>query len=245
MMANKSYRESHTDENYGARYSNTYGKGYYLHQWKKLEEPLLRNQLRKYKALGIRSAMDFACGTGRILSVLEEYFDDTVGIDLSWPMLQYARQVCTHSKIICQDITIKPIYLNVDMVTAFRFFVNAEPTLQEDALRAIHGCLKPGGILLANVHQNASSILGIIYRLRNIIMRRKIANVMGYSEIDSLLNKHGFTISETIWYSFLPRPGWWGGDLCGKLMLPFESLCKCIGLPRHFAQCFMVCAVKQ
>ncbi|HRS20655.1 MAG TPA: class I SAM-dependent methyltransferase [Clostridia bacterium] len=215
-----------------------------MHQWKKLEEPLLRFLLDKYRSRGMQSAMDFACGTGRILSVLEEYFQETIGIDVSRPMLQYALQVCPRSEIICQDITVNPIHKTVDLVTAFRFFVNAEPTLREESLKAIHTCLKPGGVLIANIHQNATSPLGLVYKIRNRIKGENIASVMSHREFSLLLDSCGFNVSETFWYSFLPRPGWWCGDLCGRLMLPCENFCRRIGIPGRFAQSFLVCALK-
>ena len=35
-------------------------------------------------------ALDFGCGVGRLTQALCEYFDDCVGIDISFPMLQLA-----------------------------------------------------------------------------------------------------------------------------------------------------------
>jgi len=78
-----------------------------------------------------------------------------------------------------------------------------------------------------------------------MIKGKNIANVMSYDEFAVLLEEAGFTITETIWYAFLPRPGWLAGDLCGRLMLPFEAICKRIGVPKRFAQCFLVCAEKR
>ncbi len=243
-MKEMSYRDSHASDTYGYRYSNTYNKGYYFHQWKKIEEPILRKLLGDYSKEGKKTALDFACGTGRILHVLENYFQEPTGVDVSSSMLQHAHQKCLKSKVILQDITMEPLPVSVDLVTAFRFFLNAELPLKESALKAIHNVLNPSGVLVANVHVNASSILGMVYMMRNTIKNKKTANILSYNEFSQLLECSGFSIDKTIWYSYLPRPGWWAGYLCGKVMQPFENVCKRIKIPKQFAQCFIVCAKK-
>jgi len=45
-----------------------------------------------------------------------------------------------------------------DVVTAFRFFPNAEASLRYEAIKAIGKRLKPGGILIANNHRNPHSL---------------------------------------------------------------------------------------
>jgi SAM-dependent methyltransferase len=241
----ESYRVSHSADGYGTRYSHTYQKGYYFHQWTKLEEPLLRQIFSRYRDAGATRALDFACGTGRILRVLEDYFDRSTGVDVSESMLAVARQACKRAVIIGQDITDQPLDIEVDIATAFRFFLNAEPSLRKGALKAIHKCLRPGGVLIANVHVNSSSMLGVVYRMRNSMMRRTSAKVLGYAEFCETVKEAGFSIRETYWYSFLPRPGWLAGEVCGRLLIPFEKSWKSLRLPETWAQCFLICAVKE
>jgi SAM-dependent methyltransferase len=240
-----SYRTSHAAEGYGQRYAGTYQKGYYHHQWKLLEEPLLRELLKESVSSGARRALDFACGTGRILRVLEDYFANPSGVDVSESMLRVAAAACTRSALLYRDITTDSLPDRYDVATAFRFFVNAEERLRHEALRAIHASLNPGGVLIANVHQNATSPLGLAYRLRNRVTQRKTASVLSYPEFAALLDQEKFKVIDARWYSFLPRPGWYAGQLCGQVMVPVERLCKGAGVPECLAQSFIVRAQAQ
>ena len=134
-MQSRTYRNSHSSEGYGKKYFQGYQKGYYFHQWENLEKPILQRILSDLSVNRVESALDFACGTGRILSVLEDYFSETIGVDVSYTMLEYARLMCPQSEIIHQDITVKPLDKTVGLVTAFRFFTNAEQSLQKGRTR--------------------------------------------------------------------------------------------------------------
>ncbi len=82
--------------------------------------------------------LDFACGTGRAISSLENLAAHAVGIDVSEPMLDRARGRCRQSTLICADITRTngTIEGQYDLITAFRFLTNAEPALRSAALTA-------------------------------------------------------------------------------------------------------------
>lgn len=240
-----SYRISHSSVGYGLQYSRVYQEGYYFHQWNKLEKPLLTRILNSYKRQGATRVMDFACGTGRILSVLEKHFPNPTGVDVSETMLGFAKSQCKKSQILQQDITSDPIDGEFDLVTAFRFFLNAEEPLKVDALKAIHLNLADNGVLIANIHQNSSSPLGMAHKLRNLTSRSKRSNDLGYKEFETILNSCGFRVVELHRYSFLPRPGWLATNFLGRIILPFEQACTFLRLPRFLCQSFIIVAEKR
>lgn len=239
----RSYRDSHASSGYGEIYKKTYEEGYYASQWDEIERPILERLFRDAKAKGARSYFDFACGTGRILSVGERYFDCTTGADVSEAMLSVASKVCQKSKILKTDITKNQIEERFDVITAFRFFLNSENELSELVLESLRKMMKDDGFFIANIHVNKLSPLGCIYRLRNFLKREVVANTMGYQEFEELLKKHGFSVEKVCWYSYLPRIGWHFGPISKRLMLPVEKIFEKIPfLSKVLAQSFVVVA---
>jgi len=150
-------------------------------------------------------AVDFACGTGRILAYLENHVLDTTGVDVSPDMLAIARERCRHSRLIEQDVTVaKPTELDgsVQLVTAFRFFLNAEPALRRDALGWIRSVLTPDGHLVANFHLNPRSLRGSYLRMR--WAGRRLHPMLSPAEVERLLTEAGFDIVARYGYEFLP-----------------------------------------
>lgn len=103
--------------------------------------------------------LDFACGTGRITSLITPLASHAVGVDVSESMLDIARRKCPAAEFITADLTRTQVRLApFDLVTAFRFVGNAQDTLRSSALRAINRLLKPGGIFLLNNHRNPNCL---------------------------------------------------------------------------------------
>lgn len=171
----------------------------------------------------------------------EEVFPRTTGVDVSETMVNLARERCQRSEIITQDITSTPLKKQFDVITSFRFFLNAESELRKDVLNAIHENLTENGCLIANVHVNRSSILGRAYHLRNTMLGRVVANTLGFEEFRQLLQDSKFQVEEVYWYSYWPRTGW-RMERLAKWMLPAtDKLWSQVKLlPRGLAQSFMV-----
>jgi SAM-dependent methyltransferase len=239
------FRTSHTDEGYGGAYEKVYQIGYYKDQWASLERPILQTIFQGLKKEGLRSCLDFACGTGRITAIEELYFDPCYGVDVSETMLEQARERQGGAVYIKQDLTRELLDRRFDVVTAFRFFLNAEHSLKQDALHAIGEMLEENGCLVANVHVNSSSFLGYAYRIRNRLMGTKKANILSFSEFNSYLVNAGFSIEKVYFYSYLPRIGRFYPKPYAFLMGPVEKMWKGIPLlPKSMAQCFIVVARK-
>lgn len=236
-----SYRTSHSSPGYGEHYSKTYEHGYYAHQWRLIEKPLLKAVFATLKNRDRIRHLDFACGTGRILGVGEEFFNDTTGVDVSNEMLRVAARNCPKSKLIRQDITRSPLKEEYDVITAFRFFLNAEPVLADEVLNELHKLLpRKNGKLLINIHVNGKSPLGVMYKFRNMMTRKNLANTMNYDVLKDVLERNGFVVEKVIWYSFLPRFGNVFGEISRHLIGPVESFFKLFPFCADFAQCYLI-----
>ena len=239
------YRQSHSSPDYGQIYDKTYRQGYYFEQWRQLEQPLVHEVFERLASEGAKDYLDFACGGGRILREAESYFSNTCGVDVSESMLGFAKERCRHSRLLRKDLTVEPIADRFDVITAFRFFLNAEPQLRSETLATLHGLLRDRGVLVANIHVSSWSVLGCFYRMRNSLPGARRANTMSWPQFHRLLEEHGFCVEETHWYGYLPRSGWRLGWLSRHLMTPVERIGKAFPLlPESMAQGFMVISRK-
>jgi SAM-dependent methyltransferase len=154
--------------------------------------------------------LDFACGTGRVLSSLEHLAGHAVGIDVSEPMLDRARGRCRQSTLICADITRTngTIEGQYDLITAFRFLTNAEPALRSAALAALRARLKDEGTLLINCHSNPWSyrlILLPYHWLKDRLAGRPLFGYLSNRQARRLLQAAGFRIEAIIGMGFVPQ----------------------------------------
>lgn len=147
-----------------------------------LAGPLLANR-RRY--------LDFACGTGRILGQLAPHFEEAVGVDVSEKMVEQARAKAPQATIHLADLTKDTLSLGeFDLVTAFRFFGNAEDALRAEVLRALRARLRPDGVLIINNHRNPAA------------WRARLSGAgpmdLTLPKLTRLLDQAGFRIVETI-----------------------------------------------
>jgi SAM-dependent methyltransferase len=203
-----------------------YRSGYFETLWSQIERPLLRRELIRAHEAGARNALDFACGTGRITELNEEIFENSTGVDVSGEMLGIAKQRCTATTFLKADLTLdKGVYIEPqDVLTAFRFLLNAEDSLRDQALQTWRSILRPGGTVLANAHWNSTSPAGVAYRVRNRLRRMDSPRTIGVSEFVKLFERHGYVVQQVIRYGLWPRifPTFGGGQL--KLMVASERL---------------------
>ncbi len=164
-----SYRESHLGAGKARSYDEDLWDPYAAKglDWE-VERRLLIDILSSPVADEIYSVADFACGTGRVLEFLSSHFPSATGIDISPEMLSRARLRCPRATLILGDVTADPALAHgpFDLITAFRFFLNAEPTLQSEVLTWMRNSLRPGGMVVANFHLNPASLRGCYLRLR-------------------------------------------------------------------------------
>ncbi|WP_240992451.1 MULTISPECIES: class I SAM-dependent methyltransferase [Mesorhizobium] len=242
MIALNGYRISHRAPGYGAHYNVTHEIGYYAALWAKIERPLIAHTLRPMGGPG-RKCLDFACGTGRITNVLADLFGEVVGVDVSESMLSVA-QVPRNVRLRLVDITTEPLPEKFHVITAFRFFLNAEDHLRREALQSMREHLDENGMLVCNIHMNATSPIGIACRISNSFHRRTVRNTLSIGEFKELVISAGFSVENVIPYGYLPRPGNLLPRFCEATIAPVEKVSKVIGISGRLAQHFLLIARK-
>jgi ubiquinone/menaquinone biosynthesis C-methylase UbiE len=204
-----SYRDSHKYEAKGAEYESYYqNKAWQRFLWSR-EQDIILKTIEKYFAGRDVHLLDFACGTGRITEFLENRVKTSTGIDVSSSMLTIAREKLKRTELIEADITaenvLKPRRFN--LITAFRFFLNAEPELRSAAIKAMTELLDKDGYLVFNNHQNSGSPW---IRLRYAHYRKKnpegTFNVMSIEQMKILAEEAGLEIIEIYPAGFFNPP---------------------------------------
>jgi SAM-dependent methyltransferase len=119
-----------------------------------------------------RVVVDLACGTGRIAEVVTRVLPDAdvLGVDVAETMLARARTRVPTARFVGADVRRLDEIVppgSVDLVTAFRFFANADGPLRTEAMKAIAAIVRPGGFLLLNNHRNFWSPSYVVRRARS------------------------------------------------------------------------------
>ncbi len=151
----KDYTSSHFDkgEDYHIKFEKLPGRKII---WD-LEKEIINDFVNNRKNL---SHLDFASGTGRIVKFLEQNNNEQFLLDSSKKMLDYAKKILDLNKstFIDEDFTKIKLDKKFSLITAFRFFPNAEIFLREKAMKFISEHLDDNGILILNNHYNFWSI---------------------------------------------------------------------------------------
>ena len=166
--------------------------------------------------------LDFACGTGRVLRHVTARASSARGIEISLAMAERARVTAPNALIECRDITAtgSSVEGRYDVITAFRFFLNAEPTLRRAALQQLRDRLRgPQSILILNNHGNLVShkaIFALPHWVKKRGRRLQEGNLMSHRSVLRLARDAGIEISREAGCGFL------GGRLAA--LLPERSV---------------------
>lgn len=161
-----SYRSQFKDRNRAAYYDTVeYGPGSYGQVLWEIEMGQLEKVVASMNcAPSDIEYLDFASGTGRIIEFMENKVGSSRGIEISEAMAAEARKRVSKSEILCLDITDPRACLEskYDLITAFRFFLNAEPALRLAAMKALSRRLRDeSSVLVFNNHGSLRSLKGI------------------------------------------------------------------------------------
>ena len=170
-----------------------------------LEKKFLMNEIPKIKKTLKRKInyLDVACGTGRVASILENHVNKSTGVDVSEEMLKIAGEKC-HATILKKiDITKNRLNVEYDLITCFRFILNADKKLRIDMLKSIHTHMKKDSFLIITIHANKFSTTGFFACIYRIFGKKY--NHSSYSQTKKLLNKTSFKIVHYWGVGFLPR----------------------------------------
>jgi len=185
------YRHSHLER--GGAYDATLAASpfdAYMDQWEAHWTTLIARRLHQR---GIPRYLDFACGTGRITSLVSPLAGESIGVDVSESMLQAARLKCPEVRFIKADLTQERVDLGVfDVITAFRFFGNAQDDLRVAALAEIGRLLRSGGQLIMNNHRNPRSLSALLHRATG----GDYGMDLDYFKLKRLLLASGFKVVE-------------------------------------------------
>ena len=208
-----SYRASHLGK--GADYHAQFSTNMRRRLLWSLEQGILDAIWSRYLTDRPVQHLDFACGTGRILAHFESKVASSTGVDLSPAMLEVARSTTRNSRIIQGDMTQEDLLQNAefDVITAFRFFPNAESDLQSAAITALKSHLKADGILVFNNHLSTASVRRRVARL--VTARERGTKGMSPAEVEALVATAGLQVLRTYHAGIVPesersplRPRW-------------------------------------
>jgi SAM-dependent methyltransferase len=226
-----SYRETFAERRNAAKYDEiVYAPGSSAEILWRVESQIVRElALEAVRGHARATYLDFACGTGRVLALLEDVAANATGIDVSAPMLERAGDRCKRAQLLNQDITAPgtPIEGRYDLITSFRFLTNAEPALRAAGLRALHDRLKDDGMLLINTHGNPWShrLLLLPYHwLRDRLAGRSLFGYLSNHTTRRLLREAGFRVERVIGMGFVPQK-----------LLPFFSAASALRLESGLA----------
>jgi SAM-dependent methyltransferase len=189
MPSISDYRTSHLQR--GADYDRNLSSGNFDSYMADREREILSELVPRLYPRGIPRYLDFACGTGRITQILEPMAVRSFGVDVSQEMLQQAREKCPRSTFLLRDLTREePPSEPFDLISAFRFFGNAQDELRRSALRAMNRMLGDGGHLLLNNHRNPRAIRNLLLRARGIDPGMDLS----HAKLTRLLEEAGFRV---------------------------------------------------
>ncbi len=205
-----SYKFSHMDKNHVEAYDeHVYGTDTPDNRVWKCEKRILKKIIDKYYANKIiDNYLDFACGTGRICEVMEEYVEQSVGMDVSSEMVSRAVKKCSKTNFVIEDFLDKQNIFDIkfDIITAFRFFLNAEKKMKYDAFKFLKEQLKDDGLLILNIHGNKYSARHISFIMKDVMTRGKhCLNEVSVKDIEDLCEKNNMRIKELYSVRFLPN----------------------------------------
>ena len=197
------YRFSHQAQGKGKSYDKSFKKYPYRAFIWKCERTILDRIIKQYYYNQEINYLDFACGTGRILAYLEDRTSTAIGIDVSTSMLDVAKQNVKRAKLIQADITRDDIlvYGKYNLITAFRFFPNAQDSLRRGAITALTNLLTHDGCLVFNSHKNPLSLLN---RLSRFLRRGGHGRGMAFYAAQSLAKEAGLKIVKVYHVGLLP-----------------------------------------
>ena len=225
-----SYRRSHLEK--GADYDSRFKTVRHRALMWELERKALDDLVSTHLPGDIHQ-LDFACGTGRILQHLAGRVQTAAGIDVSGNMLAVARENAPQAELIQQDLTQADALggRQFNLITAFRFFTNAEPALRESALRSMVRHLAPGGVLIFNNHRKYNSAAHLLFRL----LRPGRRAWTRPEELAALASSAGLEIVEIRHLGFLP---FWDGFMPVPIAWarPIETRCARVDLLNGWAQ---------
>lgn len=212
-----------------------------------VEKLILKDIMSKIPSEKKGSLLDFACGSGRGITFLKQFFKKSYGIDISKNLIQYSKKENPECEFFLCDIMKDKFPLkkkSLDVITTFRFLLNHKQIAQE-ALSELRQYLTDDGYLVLNQHMNRFSLIGFQFFVRRYIFGQKnIINSMSYSETKNILADCGYEVVDVRGYMHVP-----GRKniilLPSKLLVKIEYFLSKLPIIKYFATNFMLVCKKK
>lgn len=229
------YRDSHTKDGKAVEYDSHFRFSHRAFLWSQ-ERGILSRIQRAYLGDREYDYLDFACGTGRILAYMEGFSRTSTGVDVSPEMLRECRGRVSSSTVVEADVTRDRPFAgrHFDLITTFRFFLNAEESLRQEVIMKLGELLAADGYLVFNNHMNRYSLIAIALRVYGVFRRRvirtwtlkEIAALVKQADLEVVAVYHTGVIPGFEHIMLLPR----------RISAALESFFSRIGFLRHVAQ---------
>lgn len=201
-----SYRDQFAGQRAAVAYDEEqYRRGSYSDLLWRVEQQQLRHVVGQLRSSHRRiDYLDFATGTGRVLGFLEPLVDTAVGIEVSEAMAQRARRRVPAASVLCRDIATAgaPVEGSYDLITAFRFVLNAEPALRAAGLAALARRLRDdSSILVVNNHGNLWShkaLLWPVHKAAGRVRPGTSGNYLSHRAVVRLLEQAGLRVERVL-----------------------------------------------
>lgn len=222
----RGYRDSHLAPGKGEAYQRMFRDNPHRRMVWEFEKSILDRIQEAFFAGREIHHLDFACGTGRILRHFEDRTATSVGVDVSPGMLEVASRNNESSELYHADLTRNDILgeRKFNLITAFRFFANAEPRLRSEAMQVIVRHLDKNGCLVFNNHRNSGCLK---YRLSRLL-GRTAREGMSLSAVRELLVRHDLEILQIYHLGVFPASE-------SRMLLPWFILRHIEGLLARFS----------
>jgi len=192
----RSYIESHKAPGKGESYDGYYASDLETQYLWRQEQRVLAAVLDQYYAKRPVHLLDFACGTGRIAGFLENRVASSWGVDVSDSMLSVARKKLAHTRLLQVNLIEECPFpkASFNLITAFRFFLNAEPELRKATVKALAPLLADDGFFVFNIHRNSHSLYYWPTRFYRRLYHSQPEVTSSIGECSQLVREVGLTI---------------------------------------------------
>lgn len=196
------YRESHLTK--GADYDAIFRDQRDLAILWEIEQRVLRQAVALATSrLGRKPRqLDFASGTGRVLATCAPYVESSTAVDVSETMMAVARDKVPTAEYVHADLTREEALgdRTFGLVTAFRFFPNAEADLRADVVRALTRHVEARGLLVVNNHLHRDSL----FERMRALLGRPPGHLVSAEEFERIFTDAGFNLVRVWGVGLLP-----------------------------------------
>jgi SAM-dependent methyltransferase len=204
----RDYRSSHTHELKGRQYDSHYRDDHWARFLWQREKAIL-NTICQEREFRLGHYLDFACGTGRVAEYCEPMAETSTGVDVSDSMLRVASEKLKRTQLIRVDLTRDTAFDDgqFDVITAFRFFANAQDDLRRDVMRELGRMVSGQGVVVFNNHHHQAAPYIRLQRFRCRVGRRTEYRVMSIEDMRHLAHDAGLHIEAVYPAGLVHLPG--------------------------------------